>query len=106
MNKKILILVVIFVILAVIALCYRIFSINGLRESRRVDGIVEPVYTQDCFPRTLQNRGVTRRCFEHANLGQNIFCTKTELKLIKDYYQNGQDKDPLNNCSQDFCAEE
>lgn len=85
--------------------CYKKFSIEGLQDSRRIDGIVEPVYTQDCFPRTLQRQGVSKRCFEHANLGQNIFCTKSELTMIKDYYNKGQEKDPLNNCSEQFCAD-
>lgn len=84
---------------------YKIFSISSLQDSRRVDGIVEPVYTQDCFPRTLQQRGVSKLCFERANLGQNIFCTKSELKKIEEYYKIGQDKDPLNNGTGQFCAD-
>ena len=85
---------------------YNIFSINNLQDSRRVDGIVEPIFTQDCFPKTLKQSGVSKFCFERANLGQNIFCTKSELKKIEEYYKIGQDKDPLNNGAGDFCAEE
>ena len=82
------------------------YTIEQLQDLRRVDGIVEPVYTQDCFPRTLQNNGVTKDCFERANLGQNDFCTTNEINMIKEYYENGQDKDPLNDGSGQFCAEE
>ena len=95
-----------FLFLAISIICYKIFSITSLQESRKIDGIVEPVYTQDCFPRTLKQNGVTKICFERANLGQNIFCTKSEIKKIKEYYKRGQDKDPLNDGSGNFCAEE
>ena len=101
MMKKVLILTGIIFIL--VMLCYKVFSINALMESRRVEGIVEPVYTQDCFPRTLERNGVTKRCFERANLGQTIFCSKSEIKTIEEYYQKGQDKDPLNR-TKNFCA--
>ena len=98
--KKLLFLSIIFIAL----LCYyKFFSIKGLQEARRVDGIVEPVFTQDCFPRTLKQRGVTKKCFEYANLGQDIFCTDFELDTIKEYYKIGQD--PLNDGSGQFCAE-
>ena len=103
MKMKILLLFIFFLILF---FCYKFFSIRGLQESRRVDGIVEPIYTQDCFPRTLQLNGVTKKCFEYANLGQKAFCKKSELKMIEEYYKEGQDKDPLNNGSGQFCADE
>ena len=80
------------------------YTIEQLQDLRRVDGIVEPVYTQDCFPRTLQKKGVTKECFERANLGQDDFCSASEIKMIKEYYKKGQDKDPLNNGSGQFCA--
>lgn len=80
------------------------YTIEQLQDSRRVDGIVEPIYTQDCFPRTLQKKGVTKDCFERANLGQDSFCSSSEIKMIKEYYKKGQDKDPLNDCSGQFCA--
>lgn len=79
-------------------------TIEQLQDLRRVDGIVEPVYTQDCFPKTLQKKGVTEECFERANLGQDDFCSASEVKMIKEYYKKGQDKDPLNNGSGEFCA--
>lgn len=82
------------------------YSIEQLRDLRRVGGIVEPVYTQDCFPRTLQKKGVTRECFERANLGQDSYCSMSEIIMIKEYYKTGQDKDPLNNGTGQFCAEE
>ena len=103
MINRNLIFIGIFFILSI--LCYKIFSISALQDTRRIDGIVEPVYTQDCFPRTLQQQGVTKKCFERANLGQNTFCSESEIKKIEDYYKNGQDKDPLNNGSGQFCAE-
>lgn len=81
------------------------YSIEKLMELRKVDGIVEPVYTQDCFPRTLRKKGVTEECFERANLGQDTFCTASQIKMIKDYYKKGQDKDPLNDGRGNFCAE-
>ena len=73
-------------------------------DLRRVDEIVEPVYTQDCFPKTLAKRGVTKNCFERANLGEDSFCSASEVKMIKEYYKKGQDKDPLNNGDGGFCA--
>ena len=97
---------ILFLLLIILfALWYKFFSITSLQDSRRVDGIVEPVFTQDCFPRTLQQNGVTKLCFEHANLGQDIFCTTSQLEKIKDYYKRGQDKDPLNDGSDNFCAD-
>ena len=80
------------------------YTIEQLQDLRRVDDIVEPVYTQDCFPRTLQKKGVTKDCFERANLGQDSFCSLSEIKMIKQYYKKGQDKDPLNDGSGNFCA--
>jgi len=99
--KLILLLIIIF---AFVGYC-KILSIKSLQKSRTVDGIVEPIYTQDCFPRTLQNSGVTRNCFERANLGQILFCTGLELKKIEEYYKKGQDKDPLNDGSGQFCGD-
>ena len=81
------------------------YTIEQLQNLRKSDGIVEPVYTQDCFPRTLQKKGVTKDCFERANLGQDSLCSASEVKMIKEYYKKGQDKDPLNNGSENFCAE-
>ena len=80
------------------------YNIEQLQDLRRVDGVVEPVYTQDCFPRTLQKKGVTKNCFERANLGNDAFCSASEIKMIKEYYKKGQDKDPLNDGSGKFCA--
>lgn len=80
------------------------YTIEQLQDLRRVDGIVEPVYTQDCFPRTLQKRGVTQNCFERVNLGQDIFCSASEIEMIKEYYIKGQNTAPLNNGSGQFCA--
>ena len=97
-------LLILFILLFII-ICYKAFSIQSLQESRKVDGIVEPVFTQDCFPRTLMQSGVSKRCFERANLGQNIFCTKSELKNIEEYYKKGQENDPLNDGSGQFCAD-
>ena len=102
MIKRILVLILIIFILT--ALSYKIFSINALKDAKRTDGIVETVYTQDCFPRTLEQLGVRKNCFERANLGQYIFCSKSEIKMIEDYYKIGQDKDPLNGSSK-FCAD-
>lgn len=98
------ILVYIVIVFAFIVLGYKIFSITALQDIRRVDGTVETVYTQDCFPKTLERNGVTKKCFERANLGQNIFCTKSEISIIEDYYKIGQSKDPLNG-TDDFCAD-
>ena len=81
------------------------YTIEQLQNLRKSDGIVEPVYTQDCFPRTLQKKGVTKDCFERANLGQDSLCSASEVKMIKEYYKKGQGKDPLNDGSGNFCAE-
>lgn len=80
------------------------YTIEQLQDLRRVDGIVKPVYTQDCFPRTLQKKGVTKNCFERANLGQDIFCSASEIRMIKEYYKKGQEKDSLNSNNRQFCA--
>lgn len=80
------------------------YTIEELQDLRTIDGIVEPVYTQDCFPRTLQKKGVTEYCFERANLGQDTHCSASEIKMIKEYYKKGQNKDPLNNGNGQFCA--
>jgi len=80
-------------------------TIEQLQDLRRIDGIVEPVYTQDCFPRTLQKKGVNKNCFERANLGNDTFCSASEIKMIKEYYKKGQDKDPSNNGNGNFCAD-
>lgn len=84
----------------------KIYTVEQLRNSRQIEGIVEPVYTQDCFPRTLQKKGVTKVCFENANLGQDIVCSTSEIKMIKEYYKRGQKKDPLNGGSGNFCAKD
>ena len=97
--------IIAFLILVFIFIGYKTFSINELQKSRTFDGIVEPVYTQDCFPRTLEQNGVSKNCFERANLGQNLFCSKKEIQMIKEYYQQGQENDPLNNDSWQFCAD-
>ncbi|MBQ4400136.1 MAG: hypothetical protein II830_02430, partial [Alphaproteobacteria bacterium] len=80
-------------------------TLEQLRTARLVDGIVEPIYTQDCFPRTLEKKGVTVDCFEYANLGSTAFCTISEIKMIKEYYEKGQENDPLNDSKGNFCAE-
>lgn len=95
----------IFIILILFIIGYMNFAVEGLQESRKVDGIVEPVYTQDCFPKTLEQSGVSKKCFERANFGQDIFCSKSEIEKIKEYYKKGQDKDPRNNGSGQFCAD-
>lgn len=93
------------ILILLLAFCYKTFSIKALQDSRKVDGIVEPVYTQDCFPKTLHKNGVSKKCFEYANLGQNALCTKSEIKKIQEYYKKGQEKDPLNDGSGNFCAD-
>lgn len=102
-KKSILAAAIIIIVISSV-LIYRIFSLNSLMDSRRVDGIVEPVYTQDCFPKTLEKNGVSKRCFERANLGQTVFCSKTEIAIIEGYYKIGQGKDPLNG-TREFCAD-
>jgi len=81
-------------------------TLEQLQDARRIDDIVEPVFTQDCFPKTLQKKGVTTDCFERANLGDDTSCTASEIKMIKEYYAKGQENDPLNDGSGNFCAEE
>ena len=82
-------------------------TLEQLQDLRRdKDGIVEPVYTQDCFPRTLQKKGVTKNCFERANLGQDDVCSLSEVKMIKEYYKKGYKHDSLNDGSGNFCAAE
>jgi len=54
----------------------------------------------------LQKKGVTANCFERANMGQGTFCSMSEIKMIKEYYEKGQDKDPSNDAGENFCAKE
>ena len=75
-----------------------------MQKNKEIDEVIETVYTQDCFPRTLQQNGVTQKCFENANIGNNTFCKESEIKIIQDYYKIGQGKDPLNG-SGHFCAD-
>ena len=82
------------------------YTIEELMDLRRVDGIVEPVYTQDCFPQTLKNLGVSKDCFERANLDDDSLCSSSEIKAIKEYYKKGQENDPLNDGNGNFCADE
>ena len=81
------------------------YTYEELLEHNRTEEIVETIYTQDCFPRTLQKMGVTKECFDRANLGNNAKCTISQLQIIKEYYKRGQNKDPLNGSCQ-FCAAE
>ena len=104
MKKKSL-LIILIILISLGTVYYKVFSVSALQDSRRVDGIVEPVFTQDCFPRTLKQNGVSKFCFERANLGQNIFCSKSQIKMIEEYYQKGQENDPLNDGSGNFCAD-
>ena len=92
-------------IILIVFFVYKFFTIKGLQDSRRIDGIVEPIYTQDCYPKTLQQNGVSKKCFEYANLGQKIFCKESEIKRIEEYYQKGQEQDPLNDGKGHFCAD-
>lgn len=68
------------------------YTIKQLQDLRRINDTVEPVFTHDCFPRSLQKKGVTKNCFERANLGQDIFCSASEIKMIKKYYKKGRIK--------------
>ena len=56
----------VFLLLILAFAFYKMFSLSSLQDSRRVDGIVEPVFTQDCFPQTLKQSGVSKFCFERA----------------------------------------
>ncbi len=80
-------------------------TLEQLMDSRRVDGIVEPVYTQDCFPKTLEKKGVTKECFERANLGEDSVCSLSQVKMIQEYYSKDYKSDPLNNGQGNFCAD-
>ncbi len=63
------------------------YTIEQLQDLRRVDGIVEPVYSQDYLPEILKKKGVTETCFERANLGQDTYCSGSQIKMLKDYYK-------------------
>ena len=79
-------------------------EIENLQNSGQEDEIPNPVYTQDCFPRTLEKKGVTKNCFDGANFGDDSNCSASEIRMIKEYYKKGQNKDPLNDGSGNFCA--
>ena len=72
------------------------YTIEQLQDLRRIDGIVEPVFTQDGLPTTLQKKGVTQDCFERANLGDYSNCSVSEIKMIEGYYKKGLHTDSLN----------
>ena len=57
------------ILILLLAFCYKTFSIKALQDSRKVDGIVEPVYTQDCFPKTLHKNGVSKKYYGKQNVG-------------------------------------
>lgn len=80
-------------------------SLSELMDLRRIDGIVEPVYTQDCFPKALEKVGVTKECFERANLGADSVCSLSQIKMIKEYYKEGYKSDSLNGAGHQFCAD-
>lgn len=80
------------------------YSLEELRIRKTVDNVVETLFTQDCFPRTLQRMGVTKNCFERANLFEDSVCSASEIRMIKEYYKKGYKHDPLNGCSE-YCAE-
>ena len=82
-----------------------LISIDELMKKRTVDEIVEPVYTQDCFPITLKKKGVTKECFERANLGDDKICFASEVEMIKEYYKKGAENDPLNDGNNKYCAD-
>ena len=63
------------------------YTLEQLQDMRRIDGIVEPIYSQDYLPQTLIKKGVTQECFERANLSNNNFCTASQIKMIKEYYK-------------------
>ena len=54
---------------------------------------VKPAYARDCFSEILRKKGVTADCFEHAKKGQDIFCSVSEVKMIKEYYAKGYKND-------------
>jgi len=78
-------------------------QIKKLQKAMTIDGIVEPVYTQDCMPKTLFEKGVTIGCFEFANLGSDDNCTNEQIKLIKEYYEVGYKTDKYSG-TPDYCA--
>jgi len=78
-------------------------QIKKLQKAMTVDGIVEPVYSQDCMPKTLLESGVTIGCFEFANLGSDDNCTNEQIKLIKKYYEVGYKTDKYSG-TPEFCA--
>lgn len=98
---------VLFILIILLAIVLSInFVLNSLQKQDMDEDILDPVFTQDCFPRSLQQSGVSKKCFENANFGKNIYCSESELKKIKEYYKKGQENDPLNDGSGKFCADE
>ena len=63
------------------------YSIEELKELRTVKGKFKPVYTKGSVPNVLEKRGVTKDCFERANLGQDSACSESQIKMIKAYYK-------------------
>jgi len=84
-------------------------DVNGLAIERsknlhHAGGSVKTASARDCFPRTLQKKGVTAKCFELANLGQDTFCSASEIKMINEYYEKRQDKGSTYDGSGNLCA--
>lgn len=63
------------------------YTLEQLQDLNRIDGIVEPVYSQDYLPNALLKKGVTEDCFERANLGNVNLCTASQINMIKEYYK-------------------
>ena len=79
-------------------------TIELAKNLRHSGGASKTASARDCFPRILQKKGVTANCFEQANLGQDAFCSASEIKMINEYYEKGQDKGPTYDGSENFCA--
>lgn len=76
---------------------------QDIEENDNID--IRPSFTEECFPRTLQKKGVTEECFEKANMGYDIFCSNSEIKMIREYYQKGVEEDPLYGSYSQYCAQ-
>lgn len=106
MKYRITMLIIAIVLMGVLFFINKPVSNQNIKpDTDDLGDIPEHIYTQDCMPRTLLERGVSIKCFEHANIGDNEFCNSIELKKIKDYYEKDeQNTDQYNDGSGKFCA--
>lgn len=78
-------------------------KVNGMDNTRAYNNKAQTVFTRECFPRYLSERGITLECFSRANLGDNSACSASQLQVIRNYYESDYNSD-IYRGSEAFCA--